>query len=37
LALLASYLIVLWLVRPVIEDRGWKRVRSMEYLGYGRG
>ena len=25
------------LVKPVAEYRGWKRIRSMEYLGYGRG
>ena len=25
------------LVKPVVEHRGWKRIRSMEYLGYGRG
>ena len=25
------------LVKPVAEHRGWKRIRSMEYLGYGRG
>ncbi len=25
------------LVRPVAEHRGWKRIKSMEYLGYGRG
>ena len=24
-------------VRPVAEHRGWKRIRSMEYLGYERG
>ena len=23
-------------VKPVVEHRGWKRKRSMEYLGYGR-
>ena len=28
---------VLRAVRPVAEHRGWKRKRSMEYLGYGRG
>ena len=28
---------VLVAVRPVAEHRGWKRIRSMEYLGYGRG
>ena len=25
------------LVKPLAEHRGWKRIRSMEYLGYGRG
>ena len=25
------------LVKPVAEHRGWKRIRSIEYLGYGRG
>ena len=25
------------LVKPILENRGWKRKRSMEYLGYGRG
>ena len=25
------------LVKPVAEHRGWKRIRSMEYLGDGRG
>ena len=25
------------LVKPVAVHRGWKRIRSMEYLGYGRG
>ena len=25
------------LAKPVAEHRGWKRIRSMEYLGYGRG
>ena len=25
------------LIKPVAEHRGWKRIRSMEYLGYGRG
>ena len=25
------------LVKPIAEHRGWKRIRSMEYLGYGRG
>jgi hypothetical protein len=25
------------LVKPVAEYKGWKRIRSMEYLGYGRG
>ena len=24
-------------ITPVAEHRGWKRIRSMEYLGYGRG
>lgn len=24
-------------VKPVVEHRGWKRMMSMEYLGYGRG
>jgi len=24
-------------VKPVVEHRGWKRMRSKEYLGYGRG
>ena len=25
------------LVKPILQNRGWKRVRSVEYLGYGRG
>ena len=25
------------LVKPILENRGWKRKRSMEYLGCGRG
>ena len=25
------------LVKPILQNRGWKRIRSMEYLGYGRG
>ena len=25
------------LVKPILKNRGWSRVRSMEYLGYGRG
>ena len=25
------------LVKPILENRGWKRIRSMEYLGFGRG
>jgi len=25
------------LVKPILQTRGWKRVRSMEYLGFGRG
>ena len=25
------------LVKPIAEHRGCKRIRSMEYLGYGRG
>ena len=25
------------LVIPILQNRGWKRIRSMEYLGYGRG
>ena len=25
------------LVKPILQNRGWKRKRSMEYLGYGRG
>ena len=25
------------LVKPIIQNRGWKRIRSMEYLGFGRG
>ena len=28
---------VLLAVIAVTEHRGWKRLRSMEYLGYGRG
>ena len=25
------------LVKSILQTRGWKRVRSMEYLGFGRG
>ena len=25
------------LVKPILQNRGWKRVWSKEYLGYGRG
>ena len=25
------------LVKPILKSRGWKRIRSMEYFGYGRG
>ena len=25
------------LVKPILQNRGWKRIRSVEYLGYGRG
>ena len=25
------------LVKPILQNRSWKRVRNMEYLGYGRG
>ena len=25
------------LVKTILQNRGWKRVKSMEYLGYGRG
>ena len=25
------------LVKPILQNIGWKRIRSMEYLGYGRG
>ena len=25
------------LVKPILQNRGWNRMRSMEYLGYGRG
>ena len=25
------------LIKPVAVHRGWERIRSMEYLGYGRG
>ena len=25
------------LVKPILQNRGWKRVRSIEHLGYGRG
>ena len=25
------------LVKPILQNRGWKRIRSMEYLGSGRG
>ncbi len=25
------------LVKPILQNRGLKRIRSMEYLGYGRG
>jgi len=28
---------VLLAARPLVEHRGWKRKRSMDYLGYGRG
>ncbi len=24
-------------IKPILQTRGWKRVSSMEYLGYGRG
>ena len=24
------------LVKPILQNRGWKRIRSMEYLGFGR-
>ena len=26
-----------WLVKPILQNRGWKRVWSKEYLGSGRG
>ena len=25
------------LVKPILQNRGWKRIRSMDYLAYGRG
>ena len=25
------------LVKPILQNRGWRRIRSVEYLGYGRG
>ena len=25
------------LVKPILQNRGWRRIRSMEYFGYGRG
>ena len=25
------------LIKSILQNRGWKRIRSMEYLGYGRG
>jgi len=25
------------LVKPIHQNRGWIKIRSMEYLGYGRG
>ena len=25
------------LVKPILQNRGWKRIRSMEYLGYEKG
>ena len=25
------------LVKPIIQNRGWRRIRSMEYFGFGRG
>ena len=25
------------LVKPILQNRGWTRIRSMEYFGYGRG
>ena len=25
------------LVKPILQNRGWRRVSSMEYFGYGRG
>ena len=25
------------LVKPILQNRGWKRIRSMEYFGFGRG
>ena len=25
------------LIKPILQNRGWKRIRSMEYLGCGRG
>ena len=24
------------LVKPILQNRGWRRIRSMEYFGYGR-
>jgi len=25
------------LVKPILQNRGWRRIRSVEYLGSGRG
>ena len=25
------------LVKAILQNRGWRRIRSMEYFGYGRG
>ena len=25
------------LVKPILQNRGWRRIRSMEYFGFGRG
>ena len=39
LNLRASHWVIggLRVVKPVVEHRRWKRIRSMEYIGYGRG
>ena len=25
------------IVKPILQNRGWRRIRSVKYLGYGRG